>query len=55
MVESLELFKSIVNNKFFTESSFILFLNKIDVFEEKIKKVVSGYDFFQTFNSGEIE
>ena len=39
MVESLELFGSIVNNKFFTLSSFILFLNKRDLFEEKIKNV----------------
>lgn len=38
MVESLDLFKSIVNNKFFNYSSFILFLNKNDLFEEKMSK-----------------
>ena len=36
MVESLKLFDSIVNNEWFTETSVILFLNKKDLFEEKI-------------------
>ncbi|KAI6225710.1 Guanine nucleotide-binding proteinG(O) subunit alpha [Aphelenchoides besseyi] len=38
MHESLKLFDSICNNKWFTETSIILFLNKKDLFEEKIKK-----------------
>ena len=38
MEESLKLFDSIVNNAFFIRTNFILFLNKIDLFEEKIKK-----------------
>ncbi|XP_064885009.1 guanine nucleotide-binding protein G(o) subunit alpha isoform X3 [Columba livia] len=38
MHESLKLFDSICNNKWFTETSIILFLNKKDIFEEKIKK-----------------
>ena len=38
MQESLKLFDSICNNKWFTETSIILFLNKKDLFEEKIKK-----------------
>ena len=38
MQESLRLFDSICNNKWFTETSIILFLNKKDLFEEKIKK-----------------
>jgi guanine nucleotide-binding protein G(o) subunit alpha len=37
MHDSLELFDSIVNNKFFVKTSFILFFNKKDIFEEKIK------------------
>jgi GTPase SAR1 family protein len=37
MVEALELFEEICNNKFFGDSSMILFLNKKDLFEEKIK------------------
>jgi len=48
MVESLDLFGSIVNNKFFTMSSFILFLNKRDLFEEKIKNSKFS-DFFPDY------
>ena len=36
MEESLKLFESIVNNRWFNETSVILFLNKKDLFEEKI-------------------
>ncbi|PVU93978.1 hypothetical protein BB561_002914 [Smittium simulii] len=38
MDESLQLFSNIVNSKWFLRSSIILFLNKIDVFKEKIVK-----------------
>ncbi|VDP03558.1 unnamed protein product [Soboliphyme baturini] len=38
MVESMKLFDSICNNKWFTDTSIILFLNKKDLFEEKIRK-----------------
>lgn len=38
MQESLKLFDSICNNKWFTDTSIILFLNKKDLFEEKIKR-----------------
>lgn len=38
MQESLKLFDSICNNKWFTDTSIILFLNKKDLFEEKIRK-----------------
>ena len=36
MLESLKLFDSICNNPFFSKTSMILFLNKKDLFEEKI-------------------
>jgi len=36
MHESLKLFESICNNKWFTKTSVILFLNKKDLFAEKI-------------------
>ena len=36
MDESLKLFESIINNKWFLDTSVILFLNKKDLFEEKI-------------------
>jgi len=39
MHESLKLFKEICNSKWFIDTSMILFLNKRDLFEEKIKKV----------------
>ena len=36
MEESLNLFQAICANKFFEQSSIILFLNKLDLFAEKI-------------------
>jgi len=39
MAESLRLFKEICNNKWFVNSSVILFLNKKDLFEKKIQEV----------------
>lgn len=38
MEESLKLFDSIVNNPFFVRTGFILFLNKEDLFDMKIKQ-----------------
>lgn len=38
MHESIMLFDSICNNKFFVDTSIILFLNKKDLFEIKIVK-----------------
>ncbi|KAK4469097.1 hypothetical protein MN116_006684 [Schistosoma mekongi] len=38
MMESMRLFSSICNNQWFTETSIILFLNKRDIFEDKIMK-----------------
>ena len=37
-VEALDLFEEIVNSKYFVETSFILFLNKRDLFKTKIQK-----------------
>ena len=37
MMESMKLFDSICNNKWFVETSIILFLNKKDLFEDKIR------------------
>ncbi|XP_078090851.1 guanine nucleotide-binding protein G(t) subunit alpha-2-like [Mustelus asterias] len=39
MHESLQLFNSICNNRYFATTSIVLFLNKKDLFEEKVKKV----------------
>lgn len=38
MHESLHLFNSICNHRYFAATSIVLFLNKKDVFSEKIKK-----------------
>lgn len=38
LVESMKLFDSICNNQWFVDTSIILFLNKKDLFEEKIKR-----------------
>jgi len=37
MTESLQLFNIVANSRYFTPASLILFLNKSDLFEEKIK------------------
>jgi hypothetical protein len=39
MVEALNLFEEICNSRWFRETSMILFLNKRDLFGEKIQKV----------------
>ncbi|XP_053530107.1 guanine nucleotide-binding protein G(t) subunit alpha-3 [Ictalurus punctatus] len=39
MHESLHLFNSICNHKFLSSSSIVLFLNKTDIFQDKINKV----------------
>jgi guanine nucleotide-binding protein G(i) subunit alpha len=41
MAESLVLFESVINSRWFLRTSIILFLNKIDVFKSKLPKV--GY------------
>ncbi|KAI9448636.1 heterotrimeric G protein alpha subunit A [Lactarius psammicola] len=39
MAESLVLFESVVNSRWFLHTSIVLFLNKIDVFKNKLPKV----------------
>jgi guanine nucleotide-binding protein subunit alpha len=39
MKESLVLFDSVINSRWFLRTSIILFLNKIDVFKRKVGKV----------------
>lgn len=53
MQEALTLFDSICNSKWFTSTSMILFLNKVDLFKEKLtKSPLSDYfpDFTGTIN-----
>jgi hypothetical protein len=49
MEESLDLFETISNMPWFKESSVILFLNKNDMFEDKIQEVPIDV-FFPEFN-----
>jgi len=42
MTEAVQLFADICNNKYFVKSSMILFLNKKDLFEDKIKNIHIG-------------
>ncbi|QLQ80102.1 hypothetical protein HG537_0D01020 [Torulaspora globosa] len=39
MHESIMLFDTLVNSKWFRDTPFILFLNKMDIFEEKVKRM----------------
>ncbi|XP_022084266.1 guanine nucleotide-binding protein G(i) subunit alpha-like [Acanthaster planci] len=48
MQESMVLFASICNSKWFTKTAMMLFLNKCDIFEEKIQRVPLNY-FFKTY------
>ena len=46
MEESLNLFRAICYNKFFHEASIILFLNKVDLFTEKINNTTQYLQLF---------
>jgi hypothetical protein len=51
MVEALDLFEDICNNVYFSKSSMILFLNKRDLFEDKIKKkYIRDYPAFSDYS-----
>lgn len=57
MVEALNLFEEICNSRWFRETSMILFLNKRDLFAEKIQKVplsqtFPDFDLENTYESG---
>ncbi|KAJ7192815.1 heterotrimeric G-protein alpha subunit, GPA3-like protein [Mycena pura] len=51
MRESLYLFESIINSRWFLRTSVILFLNKIDVFKRKLPKIPLGR-FFPEYAGG---
>ena len=46
MAESLVLFDSVINSRWFLRTSIVLFLNKIDVFRHKLRKVGGGEIIF---------
>lgn len=43
MAESIVLFDSLINSPWFSRSSIILFLNKIDIFRHKLPRVSSWH------------
>ena len=45
MVESLELYKSIVNNVYFQKTPVVIFFNKVDLFKQKVPRVPFGKYF----------
>ena len=50
MEEAIQLFQEICNNRYFMQSSMILFLNKRDLFEEKVKIVdIGAMDCYSDF------
>jgi len=51
MAESLVLFESVINSRWFLRTSIILFLNKIDVFKAKLPKVPLDR-FFPEYTGG---
>ncbi|KAJ3560476.1 hypothetical protein NP233_g10817 [Leucocoprinus birnbaumii] len=51
MRESLVLFESVINSRWFIRTSIILFLNKIDVFKTKLPKVPLA-KFFEEYTGG---
>ncbi|KIY69869.1 heterotrimeric G protein alpha subunit C [Cylindrobasidium torrendii FP15055 ss-10] len=53
LAESLTLFSSIVNSRWFLRTSIVLFLNKKDVFKQKVKKIpLGGIPDFRDFQGG---
>jgi guanine nucleotide-binding protein G(i) subunit alpha len=51
MAESLVLFDSVINSRWFGRSSVILFLNKIDIFQQKLPNVPLE-TFFPEYTGG---
>jgi len=49
LLESLKLWKALTSSQFFKGTPFILFLNKSDLFQEKINRVPLG-DIFSDFD-----
>jgi len=52
MVESLRVFEEVCNNRWFKNTAIILFLNKRDIFEEKIKKIDLNPVCFSNYTGG---
>jgi GTPase SAR1 family protein len=55
LVEALEVFENICNQKYFLKTVFILFLNKIDLFADKLKRKISLKSCFPDFQGNEFD
>jgi GTPase SAR1 family protein len=55
LVEALEVFENICNQKYFMKTVFILFLNKIDLFADKLKRKISLKACFPLFEGNEFD
>jgi guanine nucleotide-binding protein subunit alpha len=51
MMESLLLFDSVVNSRWFVRTSIILFLNKVDIFKQKLGRSPLG-NYFPDYSGG---
>jgi len=51
MMESLVLFDSVVNSRWFMRTSIILFLNKVDLFKQKLARSPLG-NYFPDYSGG---
>ena len=51
MMESLVLFDSVVNSRWFMRTSIILFLNKVDLFKEKLERSPLA-NYFPDYSGG---
>jgi hypothetical protein len=51
MIESLVLFDSVVNSRWFMRTSIILFLNKVDLFKQKLGRSPLG-NYFPDYSGG---
>ena len=49
MAESLALFDSVINSRWFLRTSIILLLNKVDIFRHKLRKVSNWHRSFFLF------
>ncbi|CAK7564379.1 MAG: Guanine nucleotide-binding protein alpha-2 subunit [Sporothrix epigloea] len=52
MMESLLLFDSVVNSRWFMRTSIILFLNKVDIFKQKLSRSPLG-NYFPDYSGGD--
>lgn len=52
MAESLVLFESVINSRWFLRTSIILFLNKVDIFKDKLPKIPLS-KYFPDYNGGD--